>query len=374
MAANHAQASEQNEQNWLWIKSDSGPDIVITQVAGLIARRIVCWPEIGDRVVQGERFGMIRFGSRMDVYVPENSEVLVSQGQACLCGRNRFMSNESVKKRRSRRKRWRRESKARRGIYIWPNLFTTANLFSGFFGIVSSINGDFELAAIAIFASCIFDILDGKIARLTGGTSRFGVEYDSLSDLVAFGVGPGLLMYLMALKPYGRVGWLAAFLFMACGALRLARFNVQVETTSKKYFVGLPIPGGAAMIAATVLFLSHWSIAVHGSLISFVLLGMTFVLGFFMISTMPYNSFKDIEFIMARPSFVMFGVIVLVTIIAVTPAVHALFSPADLHGFRSRKMDRLEDQGEKRVSGRRSRPARTLSANAGNISGGEQPA
>ena len=229
------------------------------------------------------------------------------------------MSNEFVKKRRPRRKRWRREGKARRGIYIWPNLFTTANLFSGFFGIVSSINGDFELAAIAIFASCIFDILDGKIARLTGGTSRFGVEYDSLSDLVAFGVGPGLLMYLIALKPYGRVGWLAAFLFMACGALRLARFNVQAETTSKKYFVGLPIPGGAAMIAATVLFLSHWSIAFHGSVISFVLLGMTFVLGFFMISTMPYNSFKDIEFIMARPSFVMFGVIVLVTIIAVTP-------------------------------------------------------
>ena len=229
------------------------------------------------------------------------------------------MSNESVKKRRSRRKRWRREGEARRGIYIWPNLFTTANLFSGFFGIVSSINGDFEVAAMAIFASCVFDILDGKIARLTGGTSRFGVEYDSLSDLVAFGVGPGLLVYLMALKPYGRIGWLAAFVFMACGALRLARFNVQVETTSKKYFVGLPIPGGAAMIAATVLFLSHWNIAFHGSIISFALLGMTFVLGFFMISTMPYNSFKDIEFIMARPSFVMFGVIVLVTIIAVTP-------------------------------------------------------
>ena len=154
------------------------------------------------------------------------------------------------------------------------------------------------------------------------------MEYDSLLDLVAFGVGPGLLMYLIALKPYGRVGWLAAFVFMACGALRLARFNVQVETTSKKYFVGLPIPGGATMIATTVLFLSHWDIAVHGSTNRPVLLAMTFVLGFFMISTMPYNSFKDIEFIRARPSFVMFGVIVLVSIIAVTPAVYALSSPA----------------------------------------------
>ncbi len=226
------------------------------------------------------------------------------------------MQIEPVKKRRTRRKRWRREGEVRRGTYIWPNLFTTANLFSGFFGIVNSINGNFEVAAIAVLASCVFDILDGKVARLTGGTSRFGVEYDSLADLVAFGVGPGLLIYLMALKPYGRVGWLAAFVFMACGALRLARFNVQVETASKKYFVGLPIPGGASMIATTVLFMSHWNVALHGA----VLLVMTFVLGFFMISTMPFNSFKDVEFIKARPSFVVFGVIVLVSIVAVAPA------------------------------------------------------
>jgi len=208
----------------------------------------------------------------------------------------------------------------RRGTYIWPNLFTTANLFSGFFGIVNSINGNFELAAMAVFASCVFDFMDGKVARLTGGTSRFGVEYDSLADLVAFGVGPGLLMYLMALKPYGRLGWLAAFVFMACGALRLARFNVQVETTNKKYFVGLPIPVGASIIAASVLFMNHWNIAVQGSLIRLVLLGMTFVLGVFMISTMPFNSFKEVEFIKARPSFVVFGVIVLVSVVAVTPA------------------------------------------------------
>ncbi|MGA2025473.1 MAG: CDP-diacylglycerol--serine O-phosphatidyltransferase [Syntrophobacteraceae bacterium] len=230
------------------------------------------------------------------------------------------MQIEPVKKRRSRRKKSRREGEVRRGTYIWPNLFTTANLFSGFFGIVNSINGNFELAAIAVFASCVFDFMDGKVARLTGGTSRFGVEYDSLADLVAFGVGPGLLMYLMALKPYGRLGWLAAFVFMACGALRLARFNVQVETTNKKYFVGLPIPVGASIIAASVLFMSHWNIAVQGSLIRLVLLGMTFVLGFFMISTMPFNSFKEVEFIKARPSFVVFVAILLVSVVAVTPA------------------------------------------------------
>jgi CDP-diacylglycerol--serine O-phosphatidyltransferase len=137
-------------------------------------------------------------------------------------------------------------------------------------------------------------------------------------------------MYLMALKPYGRIGWLAAFVFVACGALRLARFNVQVETASKKYFVGLPIPGGASMIAALVLFLSHLNVVVTGSLIGSCLLVITFVLGFCMISTMPYNSFKDVEFIMARPSFVMFGVVVLVTVVAVTPAI-MLFSLLTLY-------------------------------------------
>ncbi len=228
-----------------------------------------------------------------------------------------------VKKRRSRRKKWRRlrgDGEVPRGTYIVPNLFTTANLFSGFFGIVNSINGNFEMAAMAIFFSCVFDILDGQVARLTHATSRFGVEYDSLADLVAFGVAPGLLIFLMALRPYGRLGWLAAFVFMACGALRLARFNVQVETSSKKYFVGLPIPGGASMIAATVLFMLSWDVSHSGWFIGHVLLVLTYLLGFCMVSTMPYNSFKDIEFIKAKPSFVVFGVIVVVCIIAVAPA------------------------------------------------------
>ncbi len=229
------------------------------------------------------------------------------------------MSNEIIKKRRPRRRRWRKEGEVRRGTYIFPNLFTTANLFSGFFGLVQSINGNFEMAALAIFASGVFDILDGQVARLTGGTSRFGIEYDSLADLVAFGVAPGLLMYLMALQPYGRVGWLAAFVFMACGALRLARFNVQVGTTSKKYFVGLPIPGGAGMIATTVLFLSYYNIEITTSFTGPVLLVLTYLLGSFMISTMPFNSFKDFAFIKAKPSFVVFGVIVVVSVIAVKP-------------------------------------------------------
>jgi CDP-diacylglycerol--serine O-phosphatidyltransferase len=225
-----------------------------------------------------------------------------------------------VKKRRFRKKRWRRleEGEVHIGAYIVPNLFTTGNLMSGFFGIVSSINGEFQLAAVAIFVSCVFDILDGQVARLTRATSRFGVEYDSLADLVAFGVGPGILMYLWALKPFGRIGWLAAFVFVACGALRLARFNVQVETSSKKYFVGLPIPGAANMIATTVFFLEGWRIAFtpYGSP---SLLVVTYLLGFLMVSTVPFYSFKDFQMIKAKPIPVLFGVLLLVTVIAIEP-------------------------------------------------------
>ncbi len=233
------------------------------------------------------------------------------------------MSAEVRKKRPRRRKwqqKWRRfeEGEVRIGAYIVPNLFTTANLFSGFFGMISAINGRFDLAALAIFVSCLFDILDGQVARLTRATSRFGVEYDSLADVVAFGVSPGILMYLWALKPYGRVGWLACFVFVACGALRLARFNVQVETVSKKYFVGLPIPGAASMVAATVLFFHELRLlTVVGSKLPLLLL--TYILGFLMVSTVPYYSFKDFEMLKARPFPVFFGILVLVTVIAMSP-------------------------------------------------------
>jgi CDP-diacylglycerol--serine O-phosphatidyltransferase len=232
------------------------------------------------------------------------------------------MSADIVKKRRSRKKKWRRfnEGEVPLGAYIIPNLFTTANLFSAFFGIINAINGKYELAAVAIIISGVFDILDGKVARLTRATSRFGVEYDSLVDLVAFGVGPGILVYLWALQPFGRLGWLAAFLFLACGALRLARFNVQVETSSKKYFTGLPIPGGAGMIATTVLFYHDWGLY-PSSILSISLLVMTYILGFLMVSTVPFNSFKDVEMVKAKPFPVLFGVITLITVVALRPGV-----------------------------------------------------
>src|SRR5512133_122390 len=154
-------------------------------------------------------------------------------------------------------------------------------MFAGFYGMIAGINGDYKTAAICSFISAVFDGLDGKVARATGTTSKFGVEYDSLADLVAFGVAPGLIMYFWALKPFGRLGWLAAFLFVVCGALRLARFNVQVETVESKRFVGLPIPAAASMVSATVLLFYHFG---WGSYKKVTILILIYCLAFLMVS------------------------------------------------------------------------------------------
>ncbi|MGD8371100.1 MAG: CDP-diacylglycerol--serine O-phosphatidyltransferase [Syntrophobacterales bacterium] len=207
----------------------------------------------------------------------------------------------------------------KRGIYLLPNLFTTANLFCGFYGIVAAINHDFRTAAIAILVSCLFDILDGKVARLTRSNSRFGVEYDSLADLVAFGVAPAVLVYLWALEPFGRLGWAAAFLFVACGALRLARFNVQANSAPKKYFVGLPIPGAASMVATTVLF--FYRMGGSGPTKHFLLLAMVYILGFLMVSSVPYYSFKEFDRFQRMPFRTLFLIILLLSVIAAQPAI-----------------------------------------------------
>jgi CDP-diacylglycerol--serine O-phosphatidyltransferase len=207
----------------------------------------------------------------------------------------------------------------KRGIYLLPNLLTTGNLFCGFYGIIAAVNQDFKTAAIAILFACLFDILDGKVARLTGSNSRFGVEYDSLADLVAFGVAPALLVYLWALKPFGRLGWVAAFLFVACGALRLARFNVQAGSAPKKYFVGLPIPGAALMVATTVLF--FYRMGGSGPTKHFLFLAMTYVLGFLMVSNVPYNSFKEFDGFQRMPFRTLFLIILLFSVIAAQPSI-----------------------------------------------------
>jgi CDP-diacylglycerol--serine O-phosphatidyltransferase len=205
----------------------------------------------------------------------------------------------------------------RKGIYILPNLFTTGSLFAGFYSMVASTNGDFRTAAIWILVSSIFDGLDGKVARLTGTESKFGVEYDSLADLVSFGVTPGLLMYCWALRPFGRLGWLASFLFVACAALRLARFNVQVTTVESKRFVGLPTPAAASMVSLTVLLFSHFGWP--SSFKKLAILILIYLLAFLMVSNFRYYSFKDPEIIKRQPFFFLVAAVLLLTIIAAMP-------------------------------------------------------
>ncbi|KAB0669890.1 CDP-diacylglycerol--serine O-phosphatidyltransferase [Oryzomonas sagensis] len=212
-----------------------------------------------------------------------------------------------------------RAENIKKGIYILPNLFTTGSMFAGFYSMVASLNGNFDVAALWIFASAVFDGLDGKVARLTGTTSKFGVEYDSLADLVSFGVTPGLMMYAWALKPFGRLGWLAAFLFVVCGALRLARFNVQVNTVESKRFVGLPIPAAASMVAATVLLFHHFGWP--STYKRLAILVLIYLLAFLMVSGFRYYSFKDPALIKRQPFGFLLLAVVLLIVVAAEPAV-----------------------------------------------------
>lgn len=210
----------------------------------------------------------------------------------------------------------------RRSIYLLPNLFTALNLFCGFYAMVAAVDGKFVAAAYAIIVAGIFDNLDGKIARATHSTSKFGVEFDSLADLVSFGVAPGLLMYLWALQPLGRIGWLAGFLFVVCGALRLARFNTQVGTVSSSHFVGLPIPAGAGMNAVTVLFCHK--IGMLPQAYPMVFLIMIYMLSFLMVSTVKYPSFKNADLFRNKNFNVLVAAILVLIFVAAQPPI-ALF-------------------------------------------------
>ncbi|MCB0365685.1 MAG: CDP-diacylglycerol--serine O-phosphatidyltransferase [Bdellovibrionaceae bacterium] len=220
------------------------------------------------------------------------------------------------KKLNQRTKRFRRRLTMH--IYVLPNLLTTMNMFFGFFAIIYAIKGNFPYAAYAIVAAAVFDLLDGRVARLTHSTSEFGAEYDSLCDLVSFGIAPSLLLFLWALQPFGRIGWLAAFFFVACGALRLARFNVQQDIIEKAYFQGLPIPMAAGIVASSVLAFQDLELVAYRSP---WLLAMTFLLGFVMVSTFRYRSFKDIDLKQRLPfTYLVLGVFML-ALIAIRPEV-----------------------------------------------------
>jgi CDP-diacylglycerol--serine O-phosphatidyltransferase len=215
---------------------------------------------------------------------------------------------------RPRRRPW-QELRARRGkgIFLLPSLLTTGNLFCGFFAMLLTTQGRYTEASLAIFVAMIMDTLDGRVARLMKATSQFGVEYDSLADVVSFGVAPAFLLYAFALSELGRPAWFAAFLFMICGALRLARFNVFTGATDKRFFVGLPIPAAAAVACGAVIFL-------HGEELTRWMRGavavMTYLVALLMVSTFRYWSFKEVDWARRRPVQTLLIVVLAVMIVA----------------------------------------------------------
>ncbi len=216
---------------------------------------------------------------------------------------------------RGRRKR----DGMKRGVYILPNLLTSASLFCGFYSVIKSLNGDYIAAAWAILFAGIFDLLDGRIARLARAESQFGIEYDSLVDLSSFGLAPGILIYTWTLHSLGKLGWLAAFLFFACGALRLARYNVQHDDVEQEYFQGLPIPVAAYVIATYVVF--HHFYFVFPPQNSLALAGMTVALALLMVSTIRYRSMKVVDIKSRNPFFVLVLVVIGIFIVAIKPEV-----------------------------------------------------
>lgn len=210
------------------------------------------------------------------------------------------------------------EAQKIKGIYLLPNLLTTASLFSGFYAIVASLKGKFEIAAIAIFIAMVFDALDGRVARMTNTQSDFGAQYDSISDMACFGVAPAIIAYSWGLSDLGKIGWICAFIYTAGTALRLARFNsVNDNTAPTPYFVGLPCPSAAALVAALVWIATDFDIP--GKKISIIVAAVTVTAGLLMVSNIKYSSFKKIEFRGKVPFVTMLLAVLLYVLVAYDP-------------------------------------------------------
>lgn len=215
----------------------------------------------------------------------------------------------------------------KKGIYVLPNSLTLCGMFAGFYALIAAIKGDYTQACWAVLVAAVFDGLDGWVARLTHSTTKFGIELDSLSDAIAFGVAPSVLLYKWALAPFGRVGWAAVFLFTACGALRLARYNIQMGSTERKSFTGMPIPGAALVAVTLVLFYSELGLE-HSK--SFFILLLTFVLSFLMVSTLRFHGAKEIDFRKRKPFWLLVALVVIFVIVVMHPPI-ALFVFAILY-------------------------------------------
>jgi CDP-diacylglycerol--serine O-phosphatidyltransferase len=207
----------------------------------------------------------------------------------------------------------------RRSIFLLPNLFTTAALFSGFYAIVQAMNGRFELAAVAIFVAMVLDGLDGRVARLTRTQSEFGAQYDSLSDMVSFGVAPALVMYEWALKDLGKLGWAAAFVYCAGAALRLARFNVNIEVVDRRYFQGIPSPAAAALLAGLVWVFDDFGID-RELWLSLIACTFTLYAGITMMTNLPFYSFKEYNLRRAVPFSAILAVVAGLAVVSLRPS------------------------------------------------------
>ncbi len=206
----------------------------------------------------------------------------------------------------------------RRGIYLLPNLFTTAALFSGFYAIVQGMDARFDLAAIAIYVAMLLDGLDGRVARMTHTQSAFGAEYDSLADMVSFGAAPALVMYEWVLRDMGKLGWIAAFVYVAGAALRLARFNTLLEVADKRWFQGMPSPSAAALVAGFVFVIDDYMIDPAG--IRWFAWVITVVAGLIMVSNLKYYSFKAINLRKSVPFLAIFVFVLMIALLSYQPA------------------------------------------------------
>jgi CDP-diacylglycerol--serine O-phosphatidyltransferase len=218
----------------------------------------------------------------------------------------------------------------RRGIYLLPNAFTTANLFCGFFAIVMAMNLKFDFAAIAIFAAMLLDSVDGRVARLTNTQSEFGAQYDSLSDMLSFGAAPALVVYEWSLRGMGKLGWLAAFVYCAGAALRLARFNTNIAVVDKRYFQGLPSPASAALVTGFVWLMDDLGFA--GTDLSWFAWAITLYAGLTMVTNVPFYSFKEVNFRKSVP-FIAIFVIVLIFVLVSSDPPKVLFGMFVLYGL-----------------------------------------
>lgn len=217
-------------------------------------------------------------------------------------------------------------TKKKKGIYLLPNLLTTAGLFSGFYAVVASMNGQFDSAAVAIFVAMIFDGLDGRVARMTNTQSAFGAEYDSMADMVSFGMAPALIAYNWALTDLNKLGWLAAFVYVAGAALRLARFNTTLETQDKRFFQGLPSPASAALVAGMIWVGQEYQVkeVFNLAFVEIIVCLVTAISGLLMVSNFKYNSFKEVNW-QGKVPFVGILLVCLVFVVVATEPSLVLF-------------------------------------------------